>query len=344
MYVKYVIKFIVEVKIMLILSKDDIKKVFTMKDAVDSVKEAFSVYSEGKSVVPLRVNIDVPKQGGQSLFMPGYVEDLDSIGIKIVSVFPKNAEKGKPVVPAQMLLLDGTTGEVCCIMEGTYLTQLRTGAASGAASDVLAIKDAKVAALFGAGGQAICQLEALLAVRKLQKIKVYSRDSHKLADFVKKANLELKNYGVEIVSAKSAEEAVKDADIITAVTTATKPVFSGNLVKKGAHINGVGSYTRDMQELDEYIVKNADKVFVDSKEAVLAESGDFIKPMEKGLIDERRINGELGEVIFGRVKGRENDDEITLFKTVGVAVQDVVTAYKIYKKALEKGIGKIVKM
>ncbi len=270
---------------MLILSKDDIKKVFTMKDAVDSVKEAFSVYSEGKSVVPLRVNIDVPKQGGQSLFMPGYVEDLDSIGIKIVSVFPKNAEKGKPVVPAQMLLLDGTTGEVCCIMDGTYLTQLRTGAASGAASDVLAVKDAETAALFGAGGQAICQLEALLSVRKLKKVKVYSRDVHKLEDFVKQANLELENYGVEIVSAKNPEEAIKDADIITVVTTATKPVFPGNLVKKGAHINGVGSYTRDMQELDEYIVKNADKVFVDSKEAVLAESGDFIKPMEKGIID-----------------------------------------------------------
>lgn len=329
---------------MLILSKDDIKKVFTMKDAVDSVKEAFSVYSQGKSVVPLRVNIDVSKQGGQSLFMPGYVEDLDSIGIKIVSVFPKNTEKGKPVVTAQMLLLDGTTGEVCCIMDGTYLTQLRTGAASGAASDILAVQDAKVAALFGTGGQAICQLEALLAVRKLDMVKVYGIDKKHLQSFVKEANAELSHYGAQIVEAKSAEEALHDADIITVVTTSRKPVFPGNLVKKGAHINGVGSYTRDMQELDEYIVKNADKVFVDSKEAVLAESGDFIKPMEKGIIDEKRINGELGEVIFGKVNGRENDEEITLFKTVGIAVQDVVTAYKIYKKSLENGIGKVVEI
>lgn len=329
---------------MLILSENDIKKVFTMKDAVDAVKESFSIYSQGKSVVPLRVNIDVKKHEGQSLFMPGYVEDLDSIGIKIVSVFPKNVEKGRPSVPAQMLLLDGTTGEVCCIMDGTYLTQLRTGAASGAASDVLAIKDAKVAALFGAGGQAICQLEAILAVRKIKKVKVYSRNARKLAEFVKKANVELKNYGALIVSAESPEEAVKDADIITAVTTATKPVFPGGLVKKGAHINGVGSYTRDMQELDEYIVKEADKVFVDSKEAVLAEAGDFIKPIEKGLIDENKIDGELGEVIFGKINGRENDEEITLFKTVGIAVQDVVTAYKIYKKALEKGVGTVVEI
>lgn len=326
---------------MLVLSKEDIKNVFTMKDAVDSVKQAFSVYSEGKSVVPLRVNIDVPNHQGQSLFMPGYVPDIDSIGIKIVSVFPKNAEKGKPSVPAQMILLDGTTGEVCCIMDGTYLTQLRTGAASGAASDLLAVKDAKVAAIFGAGGQALCQLEALLAVRKLLLVKVYALGDES-KKFVKMAKEELKDYGVEIIASSSPEEAISDADIITTVTTARKPVFPGNLVKKGVHINGVGSYTREMQELDEYIVKSADRVFVDSKEAVLAESGDFILPIEKGIINKDKITGELGEVILGKLKGRESDEQITLFKTVGISVQDVVTASKIYKKALEKGIGKVV--
>lgn len=326
---------------MLILSKEDIKSVFSMKDAVDGVKQAFSIYSDRRSVVPLRVNINVPKHEGHSLFMPGYVPDLDSIGIKIVSVFPKNIEKGKAVVPAQMILLDGTTGEVCCIMDGTYLTQLRTGAASGAASDILSAKNAKVAAIFGAGGQALCQIEALLAVRKLQLVKVYALGDE-AKKFVQIAKEELKGYGAEIIAAQSPEEAVKDADIITAVTTARKPVFPGNLVKKGAHINGVGSYTKEMQELDEYIIKSADKVFVDSKEAVLAESGDFIRPIEKGLIDKDKINGELGEVLLGKLKGRECDNEITLFKTVGISVQDVVTANKIYKKALEKGIGKIV--
>lgn len=328
---------------MLILSKEDIKSIFTMEDAVDSVKQAFSVYSEGKSVVPLRVNIDVPNHQGQSLFMPGYVPDIDSIGIKIVSVFPKNVEKGKPSVPAQMILLDGTTGEVCCIMDGTYLTQLRTGAASGAASDVLAIKDAKVAAIFGAGGQALCQLEALLAVRKLQLVKVYALGDE-AKKFAQMAKEEFKNYAVEIIAASTPEEAIIDADIITTVTTARKPVFPGNLVKKGAHINGVGSYTREMQELDEYIVKSAEVVFVDSKEAVLSESGDFILPIEKGIIDKDRITGELGEVLLGKLKGRESDDQITVFKTVGISVQDVVTASKIYKKALEKGVGKIVEL
>lgn len=328
---------------MLVLSKEDIRKVFSMKDAVESVKEAFAIYSEGKSVVPLRVNIDVPKHSGQSLFMPGYVPELDSVGIKIVSVFPKNVEKGIPSVPAQMILLDGTTGEVCCIMDGTYLTQLRTGAASGAATDVLAVQDAKVGAIFGAGGQAMRQLEALLAVRKLELVKIFALGDE-AKKFVDSAKAELKEYKVEIIVAESAEEAVKDADIITVVTTSKKPVFKGQLVKKGAHINGVGSYTREMQELDEYIIKEADKIFVDSKSAVLAESGDFIQPMEKGIIDKNRITGELGEIISGKIKGRENDEQITLFKTVGIAVQDVVTASKIYKKALEKSIGKIVEL
>lgn len=328
---------------MLILSKEDIKSVFTMKDAVNSVKQAFSTYSEGKSIVPLRVNIDVPKYGGQSLFMPGYVPDLDAIGIKIVSVFPKNAEKGIPSVPAQVILLDGTTGQVCCIMDGTYVTQLRTGAASGAATDVLALEDSKIGAIFGAGGQALCQLEAMLTVRKLHRVNVYSL-SDKVRKFVEMAREELKEYGTEIVAANSPEEALKDADIVTAVTTSKKPVFPGNLIKKGAHVNGVGSYTREMQELDDYIVKSADKVFVDSRDAVLAEAGDFIQPMEKGIIDKNRITAEIGEVISGKVKGRESGSQITLFKTVGIAVQDVVTASQIYKKALEKGVGRVVEI
>lgn len=328
---------------MIILSKEDIKKVFSMSEAIESVKEAFSIYSEGKSVVPLRTNIDIPKYDGQSLFMPGYVPNLDSVGIKIVSVFPRNVEKGIPSVPAQMILLDGTTGEVACIMDGTYLTQLRTGAASGAATDLLAAEDAKIAAIFGAGGQAMRQLEALLAVRKLQLVKVFALGDE-AKKFVDSAKVELKQYDVEIVAAESAEEAVRDADIITAVTTSKKPVFPGNIVKKGAHINGVGSYTREMQELDEYIIKEADKIFVDSKAAVLAEAGDFIKPMEKGIIKEDRITGELGQIVIGEVKGREKQEQITLFKTVGIAVQDVVTASKIYKKALQEGIGKVVQI
>lgn len=324
---------------MLLLTKEDIQKIFSMKDAIDAVKTAFKLYSEGKSVVPLRTNIDVPKFQGQSLFMPGYVEDLNSLGIKIVSVFPKNVEKNIAAVPAKMILLDGTTGDVCCIMDGTYLTQLRTGAGSGAATDILSNKDSKIGALIGTGGQARCQLEAMLSVRALEEVRVFSLEYEKSCEFAENVQGEFENYGTKIIPVKTSDEAVCDADIITAVTTSKNPVFDGKKVKKGAHINGVGSYTPNMQELDEYIVSKAEGLYVDSKEAVLSEAGDILIPLKKGLIKEDRINGEIGELITEKIKGRRSKEDITIYKTVGISVMDIVTAYKIYDKAQKMGIG-----
>ncbi|MCR1933587.1 ornithine cyclodeaminase family protein [Clostridium tepidum] len=329
---------------MLILTAEDIKKVFTMKDAIEANKEAFKLYSNNKAEVPLRTNISIPKYKGSSLFMPAYIEDLDTAGIKIVSVFPENVKLGKAAVPAQMILLDGKTGEVSAIMDGTYLTQLRTGASAGAATDILARKDAKIGALIGTGGQALCQLEALLSARNLEKVKVYSRNFENVKAFVEKSKKSLSQYDTEILGVNSSDEAIKDADVITVVTTATSPVFNGRNVKEGAHINGVGSYMKHMQELDEYIISRADKIYLDSKEAVLSEAGDFIIPLEKGIIKDDRITGELGQVVLQSIDGRENKKEITLFKSVGIAVQDVVTAYKIYEKALQNKIGKEVEI
>lgn len=324
---------------MLILTREDIKKVFSMKDAIEADKEALRIYSEGKSVVPLRVNIDIPKEQGQSLFMPAYVEGLDATGIKIVSVFPKNIEIGKPSVPAKMILLDGKTGEVSAIMDGTYLTQLRTGAVQGAATDILAKKDAKIGVLFGTGGQAATQLEAMLCVRELEEVRVFDINIERAKEFVEEMKINLAQYGTKIIAVENGNEAIKDADIITTVTTSRRPVFDGSLVKKGAHVNGVGAYTPEMQELDELIVKNSDKIYFDTMEGVLAEAGDFIIPMKKGIVSKDDFQGELGQVILEEIPGRENDQEITLFKTVGVAVLDVVTAYRIYKKAVENNIG-----
>jgi ornithine cyclodeaminase len=325
---------------MLFLTKEDIKKVFSMKDAIEADKQAFSMYSQGKSVVPLRVNIDVPKYQGQTLYMPAYVDGLDSGGVKIVSVFPGNIEKGMTSVQATMVLINEETGEVCSILDGTYLTQLRTGAAQGAAVDILARKDSKVGVLFGTGGQAATQLEAMLTARKLEKVYVFDINKQRAAEFAGRMQHELAGYGAEIIAGSDVEKVLPLADVITTVTTSKRPVFDGRLVKEGAHVSGVGAYTPEMQELDEYIVKRADKVFVESKEAVLSEAGDFIIPMKNGAIDSSRINGELGEVILGKIPGRQSEKEITLFKTVGIAVQDVVTAHKIYKKALEQGVGR----
>ncbi|NFN87360.1 ornithine cyclodeaminase family protein [Clostridium sporogenes] len=329
---------------MLILTAEDIKKVFTMKDAIEADKEAFKLYSNNKAEVPLRTNISIPKYKGSSLFMPAYIEELDTAGIKIVSVFPENVKLGKPAVPAQMILLNGKTGEVSAIMDGTYLTQLRTGASAGAATDILAKKDAKIGALIGTGGQALCQLEALLAARNLEKVKVYSRNFEKVKAFVEEAKKSLSQYDTAILGVNSSDEAIKDADVITVVTTATSPVFDGRNVKEGTHINGVGSYMKHMQELDEYIIARADKIYLDSKEAVLSEAGDFIIPLEKGIIKEDKITGELGQVVSQTIDGRKTEKEITLFKSVGIAVQDIVTAYKIYEKALQNKVGKEVEI
>lgn len=329
---------------MLILTKQHIEQVFTMKDAIEADKEALRLYTEGKCEVPLRVNIDIPKQQGQSLFMPAYVEGLDATGVKIVSVFPNNIKQGKPSVPAQMILLDGKTGEVCAIMDGTYLTQLRTGAVQGAATDILAREDSKIAVLFGTGGQASAQLEAMLNVRDLEEVRVFDLDYERAKSFAAQMQQQFASFKTRIVAVEDGDAAIVDADIITAVTTSKRPVFNGNLVKKGTHINGVGAYTPQMQELPEIIVQRADKVVFDTTEGVLAEAGDVIIPMDKGIVSKQDFAGELGQVILGQAKGRENDEEITLFKTVGTAVLDVVTAQLIYEKAMQHGVGQQVEI
>ncbi|MCQ1531375.1 ornithine cyclodeaminase family protein [Lutispora thermophila] len=328
---------------MVVLNQDDIKNVFSMEDAIQADKDALKLYSLGKSAVPLRVNLDVPEHEGHSLYMPGYSADANALGVKIVSVYPKNIEKGLNSVPATMVLLNSETGEVCSLMDGTYLTRVRTGAVSGAAADVLARKDSKVFAMFGTGGQAETQLEAILTVRPIKIVKVFGISIERAERFAERMTAKFgEKFGVEIFAAKSSDEAIADADIITSVTTSKKPVFDGRLVKKGCHINGVGSYTPEMHEIDEYTITHADKVYVDTRNGVLNESGDLIIPIKNGTFSADRITGELGEVIAGKAPARISDDEITVFKTTGSAVLDIVNAQRIYENALKKGMGSII--
>lgn len=324
---------------MLLLSKEDIKKVFSMKDAIEADKDAFRIFTEGKSDVPLRTNIPAPKYDGTLLFMPAYVADLDCASLKIINIFPKNINKGIPSAPAQVLLVDGTNGIVNAILDGTYVTQLRTGAASGAAFDILARKDAKKGALIGTGGQAATQLEAMIVARDLEEVKVYDLNLERTKEFAARMQEELKAYGTNIVAVKSSDEAIKDADLIVTVTPSSKPVFNGSKVKKGATVSCVGSYQPHMQEMDPVILTRASKIYFDSQEAVLSEAGDILIPLENGTITKEDFTGDLGEVILGNVVGRENDDEIIVFKTVGIGTQDLITAKYIYDKSIEKGIG-----
>lgn len=324
---------------MLLLSRNDIKKVFTMEDAIETNKEAFKIFSQGKSEVPLRTVIPAPKQNGTFLFMPAYVEELDACGLKVVNIFADNAKENLPTAPAQVLLIDGKTGIVSAILDGTYVTQLRTGASSGAAFDLLATKDSKIGALIGTGGQAATQLEAMMVSRDLDVVRVFDLDKDRREAFVNRMKEELKEYRTEIVAASSSDEAIDNADVIVTVTPSSKPVFDGTKVKTGATVSCVGAYQHHMQEMDPAILPRASKIYFDSEEAVLSEAGDILIPLEEGIITKEDFTGDIGDILLGNIVGRENDDEIIVYENVGIGLLDLMTARAIYLKAKEAGVG-----
>ncbi len=322
-------------------NESDMKKIMTMNDAIKAVKDAAVSYSNGKTDIPLRANLNVKEYNGNSLYMYGYVPGSNALGVKLVSVYPDNPKLGLSACPATVILEDAKTGIVNAIMDGTYLTRLRTGALSGAATEYLAKKDSKVFALIGTGGQAETQLDAVLAVRDIEVVKVYSRNTDNVKNFIDRVKV---GKTQKFVACKSSDEAIDEADIITAVTVSNNPVFDGKKVKKGCHINGVGSYTPEMSEIDEYIVLKASKIIVDTMDGTINETGDFLKPMKKGLFKKEMITGELGELVEGKCKSRENDDEITFFETTGSAVYDLVTGQRVYEIGKDKGIFNTVEL
>lgn len=326
----------------LVLKSKEMKNVLSMREAIQADKDALALYSEGKVNIPLRVNLDIPEQEGQSLYMPGYAADAQALGVKIVSVYPRNIEKGLTSVPATMVLVNTETGQVCSIMDGTYLTQLRTGAVAGAATDLLAREDSSVFTLIGTGGQAETQLEAVLAVRPIKKVNVFDLDTKRAEEFAKNMiKLYGEKYQTVIKATTILEDAIRESDIITSVTTSPVKTFSGTWVKPGTHINGVGSYTSQMAEIDPVILQIAGKVYCDTEDA-LVESGDFTQAVEKGLYDVADVTGELGDILNRVAPGRESEEEITFFKSTGNAVLDIVTAQRIYEAAVKKEIGSLL--
>lgn len=319
---------------MRLLNREEIKKVFTIHDAITCGKIAFKMISEGSCEIPLRTNIQVPRYQGSMLFMPAYAQELDAAALKIINIFPQNIDKGLPSAPAQLLLIDGKTGIVSAILDGTYVTQLRTGAASGAAFSLLAKKDCRRGAIIGTGGQAPSQLEAMLAVRPLEEVRVFDLNFDRAQAFADRMREELSQYGANIIAVPTADEVICDADLIVTLTPSSTPVFNGAKVKPGATISCVGSYQPHMQEVDPVLLQRASKIYFDSRSAVLAEAGDIIIPLQEGLITEAAFTGELGQVVLGNLTGRENDEEIIVFETVGVAIQDLVAAKCILDKAV----------
>lgn len=325
---------------MIILNKEDVQKCITMKKAIEICKEATKNYCLNKTNIPLRTPIISENNNGQVLFMPGKIStESDKIGIKIVSVYPDNSLINLPSVPSTMITIDEKTGIVNGIIDGTYLTALRTAALQGAATDLLANKDSKIATLIGTGGQAFEQARALLTIRNLSELRVVARNFEKTKKFIEKLKAELIDFSTDIIAYENVNEATIDSDIITTVTTSTTPTFSAKHLKQGVHINGIGSFTYDMVELPSEIINSNNKIYFDTKDGVLSEAGDILRPLENQLIFHEDFKGELGELVLNSIKGRTRKDEITIFKSVGSAVFDIACADYIIKEAIKLNIG-----
>ncbi len=322
---------------MRVLSRSDVQRALPMNKAIGIVRDAFAQLSTDQATVPLRVPIPIEKHDGVTLFMPAYLKTSDALAVKIVSVHNENPAKGLPLIHALVVVIDAATGRPLATLEGGYLTALRTGAASGAATELLARKDAHVAAIFGAGVQGHTQLLAISAVRKIERVAVFDT-SRERADAYCREMRGQAGISEDIHVAASPSEAVKDADIICTATTSMRPVFSGSDVRPGTHINAIGAYTPQMQELDETTIR-ASKVVIDSRSGALVEAGDLIIALQKGSIKETDIYAEIGEIAAGKKPGRQRPDEITVFKSVGNAVQDASVARAIYDAAMRENLG-----
>lgn len=327
---------------MLILTADDVRQALPMRDAIEAMKSAYASLSDGRAVAPLRTRLPVQPHEGLSLFMPAYVqaETGEALAVKIVSLFPKNPQRGLAYIQAAVLVLEADTGCALALLEGSSLTAIRTGAGSGAAIDLLARRDSRVLAVFGAGAQGRTQAEAACNVRQIETVWVYDAR----AEQSKKFAAEMAGRGPipkDVRVAENPAQAMREADIVCTATTSLTPVFSDRDLKRGAHVSAIGSYTPEMQEIPAETVARA-RVVVDSISATLAETGDLVKPIQAGLITEAHIYAELGEIVLGRKAGRQTDEEITFFKSVGVAVQDAMAAQVALKNADKMGIGQIV--
>ena len=271
--------------------------------------------------------------------MPAYSEEMKAAGLKIVNIMPGNPARGLPASIGQVLLIDGETGVVKAMMDGTYITALRTAAASGAAFDLFGLENAEVGAMIGTGSQAMCQLEAMLSGRNLKEVRVAGRNFGKTKVFAEKAAKELGHYGAQIIPVEDTNAAVDGAVLITLVTTAGTPVCSAEYFKPGAVISAVGAYTYDMQELDPAVFGKCGKIYFDSEAAVLSESGDILRPLDEGTLSREQFTGDIGDFILGKIPGRSSDDEIIVFENVGIGALDLYTAQKVYDKAIKAGIG-----
>jgi alanine dehydrogenase len=324
----------------LILSRKDVERLLDMGELISLVEKVFLQSYRGETVCPKRTIINVEKHNGFMYYMPAYLDESESLAVKIVSQYDENPGRhGLPTIMASILLNDSQTGKPLALMEGAYITALRTGAASGVAAKYLAREDSNIVGVIGTGVQARTQVWAMSKVlKKMVSVKAYDLFPERVDAFAKDVS---EKYGLRAGAVRSSRECVEGSDVLVVATTSKTPVFDGNWLKRGTHVSSIGVSGIDGRELDDATVKNA-KIVVDTREGALSETGDLIVPIKNGTLREDSIYAELFEIVGGTKPGRTSDAEITCWKAVGLAIEDAAVARLVYDKAVKEGIGKEV--
>lgn len=317
------------------LSSEAVRHALPMSDAIGAMREAFAQLARGEVTLPPRLRMDASSENGLALVMPCYSASQKLFSMKFITLFADNHRRGLPLIQSTVLISDGSTGVPLAVIDGASLTSLRTGAASGLATDLLARPEAAAVAILGAGVQARTQLEAVASVRRIQRVRVFDRNTESAERFAAEMRQQL---GLATACAASPAEAVERADIICTATTSTTPVFDDHALKPGAHINAVGVFHPDMAEVPAATVRRA-RVVVDHRPSALEEAGDLLLPLGAGLIGAEHFSVELGQIVLGLKPGRTAANEITLFKSVGVAIQDLCAASRALANAQRLGLG-----
>ncbi|HWP24592.1 MAG TPA: ornithine cyclodeaminase family protein [Candidatus Binatia bacterium] len=320
---------------MLLLSEDQVKALLDIDELIEALAKAHLQYSTGRAVMPVRLVVPLPDIQGRLTGMPGFLNEDKALGMKVVTYFQENPKRGLPAILATVMLFSEETGRMIAVMDGSYITAIRTACASALATKILARPEAPVLGILGAGVQARAHIRALSRVRRLEKIKIYSPSGASAPRIKSELEPEM---GIPIEASASAEEAVRGSDIVVTASTAKQPITKPDWLKPGVHINAVGSHRPDSREIDGATLARA-TIIVDSREAILAECGDVLLALKEQSIAPDAIHAEIGEVLAGRKTGRTRGEEITLYKSVGIAVQDVAAAHLIYRKALQRGVG-----
>ena len=318
---------------LLFLSAEDVARALTMEAAIPAVREAYLELSRGTADVPVRTSLPLPNDGA-ALFMPVHLSRQSQLGLKAVTVVPGNPSRGLPTIQALMTVFDADTGRPEAVMDGEVLTAIRTGAGSAVATDALARPDAAVAAIIGAGGQARRQLEGVCCVRPIREALIFDANGDVALEFAAEMGESL-GIPVRVLHRVSG---VREADIVCTATSSNFPVLADEDIAPGAHINAIGAYRPTMREIPGKTVARAHLV-VDSREACLAEAGDLVLAVREGLVAEDFVPAEIGEVVAGTAAGRTDETELTIFKSVGNAVQDMAVAGVVLEEARKLGLG-----